>query len=214
MPSALPYVPNYGKIKGLFEKIASAKVPDAFTQAYLADTLGLKSGGDRPLIPLLKSLEFIDAASKPTAHYSTLKNPSKASITIAEGTRRAFAPLFAANEQAHKLPSDQLKGLIAQVAGSDEEVTRRTAGTFRTLIEVAGAGAFESSLSPDSYDADDSMRAQDRSNSSPPIKDAVREEIKHGLRPEFHYNIQIHLPSNANEETYLSIFNALRKSLS
>ena len=32
------------------------------------------------------------------------------------------------------------------------------------------------------------------------------------LRPEFHYNIQIHLPSNATEEVYLSIFNALRKT--
>jgi hypothetical protein len=33
-----------------------------------------------------------------------------------------------------------------------------------------------------------------------------------GLRPEFHYNIQIHLPNNATEEVYLNIFNALRKT--
>ena len=32
------------------------------------------------------------------------------------------------------------------------------------------------------------------------------------LRPEFHYNIQVHLPANATEETYLNIFNALRKT--
>jgi hypothetical protein len=32
-----------------------------------------------------------------------------------------------------------------------------------------------------------------------------------GLRPEFHYNIQVHLPSNGTEETYMNIFNAIRK---
>jgi hypothetical protein len=33
------------------------------------------------------------------------------------------------------------------------------------------------------------------------------------FRSEFHYNIQVHLPSNGTEETYLNIFNALRKAL-
>jgi hypothetical protein len=31
------------------------------------------------------------------------------------------------------------------------------------------------------------------------------------LRHDFHFNIQIHLPSNGTEDTYLNIFNALRK---
>jgi hypothetical protein len=33
-----------------------------------------------------------------------------------------------------------------------------------------------------------------------------------GMRTEFHYNLQIHLPANGNEETYLNIFNAIRKT--
>jgi hypothetical protein len=33
-----------------------------------------------------------------------------------------------------------------------------------------------------------------------------------GLRAEFHYNIQVHLPANGTEETYLNIFNAIRKT--
>jgi hypothetical protein len=31
------------------------------------------------------------------------------------------------------------------------------------------------------------------------------------LRPDFHYNLKIHLPANGSEEVYLNIFNALRK---
>jgi hypothetical protein len=213
MPSALPYVPNYGKIKALFEKVASARIPDAFTQAYLAETLGLKSGGDRPLIPLLKALGLIDPSGRPTSDYALLKNSQRAGATLARGIGRAFGPLFSSNENAHKLTGDELKGLIAQVAGSDEEVTRRTAGTFRTLVEIAGVNNFG---------VDGAFKEGETGESSAKPSGVVDETIeperahraRSGLRPEFHYNIQVHLPSNATEETYLNIFNALRKSLS
>jgi len=213
MPSALPYVPNYGKIKTLFEKVASARIPDAFTQAYLAETLGLKSGGDRPLIPLLKALGLIDPSGRPTADYALLKNSQRAGATLAQGIGRAFAPLFSANENVHKLSGDELKGLIAQVAGSDEEVTRRTAGTFRTLVEIAGVnnfGADETSKERVLAEQGGKTQAAADETSEPERMSRPRG----GLRPEFHYNIQVHLPSNATEETYLNIFNALRKSLS
>jgi hypothetical protein len=32
-----------------------------------------------------------------------------------------------------------------------------------------------------------------------------------GFTPQFHYNIQVQLPANGTEETYLNIFSALRK---
>lgn len=213
MPSALPYVPNYGKIKPLFEKISSAKVPDAFTQAYLAETLGLKSGGDRPLIPLLKALGLVDPSGKPTADYSLLKNSHRAGPTLARGVGRAFGPLFAANENAHKLSTEELKGLISQVAGSDDEVTRRTAGTFRSLVEIAGSNNFSHN------DAVEEPQARESNVKPAGAGDDAGEperspRSRAGFRPEFHYNIQVHLPSNATEETYLNIFNALRKSLS
>lgn len=213
MPSALPYVPNYGKIKALFEKVASARIPDAFTQAYLAETLGLKSGGDRPLIPLLKALGLVDPSGKPTADYALLKNSQRAGATLAQGIGKAFGPLFSANENAHKLSGDELKGLIAQVAGSDEEVTRRTAGTFRTLVEIAGVNNFGADApAKDRETVEPGAKPQGASDDAIETERAPRGRA--GLRPEFHYNIQVHLPSNATEETYLNIFNALRKSLS
>jgi hypothetical protein len=35
-----------------------------------------------------------------------------------------------------------------------------------------------------------------------------------GLRTDFHFNIQVHLPANGTEDTYLNIFNALRRTFS
>jgi len=209
MPTALPYVPSYGKIKALFEKVSSAKVPDAFTQTYLAETLGLASSADRPLIPLLRSLGLIDAAGRPSSDYPLLKNAQKAGPTLAAAVRTAYAAVFAANENAHKLNNEELKGLVAQVAGSDDEVTRRTAATFRTLVEIAGAKSFDEQPAHKPEAKEDSATGGD---DPPPVK-AIPTPIA-PLRSEFHYNIQVHLPSNGSEETYLNIFNALRKALS
>jgi len=211
MPTALPYVPSYGKIKTLFEKVASAKVPDAFTQTYLSETLGLSSSGDRPLIPLLRALNLIDAAGRPSADYPLLKNSQMSGAVLAKAIRHAYAPLFAANEKAHKLNNEGLKGLVAQVAGSDDEVTKRTAATFRTLVDVAGAKSFDAINEPTSPEPPPRSEKPEEAAEQLPVKQGVTTGT---IRPEFHYNIQVHLPSNGTEETYLNIFNALRKALS
>jgi hypothetical protein len=79
MPVSLPYLASNKNVDKLFSSIASAKVPETFTQQFLAQTLGLKASGDRPLIPLLRALGFIDASGRPTPEYRELKNPERAS---------------------------------------------------------------------------------------------------------------------------------------
>jgi hypothetical protein len=43
------------------------------------------------------------------------------------------------------------------------------------------------------------------------VDEEKTKKLGKGLRTEFHYNIQIHLPANGTEEMYLNIFNALRR---
>lgn len=208
MAKELPYLSSYKNVDALFKKIVSAKQPEAFTTRYLADVIGLKGSADRSLISLLKSLGFLDGSGRPTAAYGLLKNPIKASFAIADGIRQAYEPLFTADEKANELAFDQLKGLIAQVAGSDEGMTAKIAGTFNTLVKL---GNFSGSPTETKDEADnDSDDEEEKLDSS---KEAVKKlGAAHPLRPEFHYNIQIHLPSNATEDVYLSIFNAIRKA--
>lgn len=221
MPTPLPYVIAYGKIKTLFEKVASAKVPDAFTQNYLHDTLGMTSSGDRPLIPLMRALGFIDSAGKPSPDYASLKNSQRTPAVIAQGVKRAYAPLFASNENAHKLSGEELRGLVAQVTGAEEEITKRTAGTFKTLVELSDTKVLDGATPPPADAQDNSKDKQKDEKGDDEKRDTSAEELlaaqlvrKSPIRPEFHYNIQVHLPSNGTEETYLNIFNALRKALS
>jgi len=217
MAKELPYLPTYKNVGALFEKIEKAKVPDAFTVRYLADTIGLKGTGDRQLIGLLKKLGFLDNAGKPTPEYNQLKNQALAKLAIAEGIRKAYAALYAANESAHELPNDQLKALIAQVSGAEEVMTKLISGTFNALVKNADFSKKQEEQKPaDESEAQSDEAAPQESNSTknnrviprPPPPAAHQH-----FTPEFRFNIEVHLPSNGTEDTYLAIFNALRKAL-
>jgi hypothetical protein len=89
-------------------------------------------------------------------------------------------------------------------------MTTKILGTFKALVAAAD---FESdSLLKEEADG---VAAQEKKID----KEKEQEEASflnagrgfQGMRPEFHYNIQIHLPSNGSEETYMNIFNAIRK---
>jgi len=198
MAATLPYLSSNKNVAKVFERILAAKQPDAFTHAFLAGTIGLKGSNDRQLIPLLRALGFLDPSGRPTANYALLKNSSTASRALAEAIRTAYKPVFDASQDAQSLSSADLKGLIGQVAGTDEDMTSRISGTLNALTKLA----------------DFSTNDQAASKEEPP---ASKEETPPDgttakLRPEFHYNIQVHLPANATEETYLQIFNSLRKA--
>lgn len=211
MAKELPYLPSYKNVEKLFKAIDSAKKPDALTTRVLSDTFGIKGTGDRPLITLLKTLGFLDQSNKPTAEYDRLKNPAQAKFAIAAGVRKAYAPLFEANEKAHTLSGEELRGLIAQVAGADKGVSSKIAGTFNSLTKLADFS--ERTEAEDSQNGEDDDSEDDADEEGEDVSEKRKKlKSKGGLRPEFHYNIQIHLPDSAPEETYLRIFNAIRKT--
>ncbi len=207
MAQELPYLPSYKNVSELFQKAKSAKVPEAFTQKFLADTIGLKASTDRPLINLLRQLGFLDSSGKPTSRYSALKNEKIAGIEIARGIRQAYQPLFDANESAHRLDGTELKGLVAQVSGADTGTTSKIVGTFKSLTKLADFES-EGQLAEDDEASSKRIPAEDIDIQMP---DSNSFNKMSGMRPEFHYNFQIHLPSNGSEETYANIFNAIRK---
>lgn len=201
MPATLPYLSSNKNLETLFVKIASAKVPDNFTHKFLQQTIGLKGTNDRPLIPLLRNLGLLDTSNKPTPAYRQMKNAATAKATLASAIRKAYAPLFEADERADSLETEKLKGLVAQVAGTDDDMTARIVATFSALTKLADFNAAVPEAEPESEA--ESIQAE--------VPGGVPVPLARSLRPEFHYNIQIHLPANGTEENYLNIFNAIRK---
>jgi hypothetical protein len=204
MATSLPYLSSYKNVGTLFEKIASAKVPPKFTHEFLQNTIGLKGTNDRPLITLLRNMGFLDQSGTPTPTYSLLKNKDEHRAAIAGGIRHAYAPLFNANENSYELSGEKLKGLISQVTGTDADMSARIASTFSALSRLGDFSA----------DSRSKMKGKDQDTDvkeETPAGDEVKGKVK-DLRTEFHYNIQVHLPANGTEETYLNIFNAIRKT--
>jgi hypothetical protein len=203
MAASLPYLASYKNLPELFDRIATAKIPEKFTHDFLSTTIGLKSTNDRAFIPLLRHLGFLDQSSTPTPAYRLLKGHDRKGA-IANGMKRAYAPLFEADEDVHKLPLDRLKSLVAQVGGVDADATNRISNSFSALSRLADFEVKTDQNTPD-----------DKTDAKPDKKDSASENEErrtNGLRTEFHYNLQIHLPANGNEETYLNIFNAIRKT--
>ena len=185
MAADFPYLPSYKNVGKLFEKIASAKIPEAFTQKYLYETIGLKGQGDRPLIPLLKTLGFLDASNKPTPEFAKLKNPQLAKIALGVAIKKAYAPLFEANENANSLSLQDLKGLIAQVAGTDNDMTSRISGTFNSLVKLA-------SFSEIPAEDEESQKGQkEESDEKKEFTNSERGGQRKHMNAEFHYNLQI-----------------------
>jgi hypothetical protein len=203
MPTQLPYLASNKNLGVLFSKIQSAKIPDKFNHEFLRTTIGLKGSNDRALIPFLRSLGFIDQAGTPTSAYNLLKSKETAGAAIAAGIKKAYVGLFAADETANLHTGEKLRGLIAQVAGTDDEMTSRITNTFTALVKQGNFSDVTTKSDPEGpKDSEDEVEE----------KDVGQQKVGKNLRPEFHYNIQIHLPSNATEEVYLNIFNALRKT--
>lgn len=203
------YLPSYKNVGTIFDKIQAAKTPEAFTTRYLTDVIGLKSTADRSLINMLKKLGFLDASGRPTSTYGLLKNKDVAGAAIADGLKKAYAPLFEANENANELNVEQLKNLVSQVTGADVNGARQVAYTFNAIAKSANFAAKR-----EQKDGPGAAAGQDGANggAEPPLPPSSPQG--NGLRPDFHFNIQVHLPANGTEETYLNIFNALRRTFS
>jgi len=208
LAQTLPYLSSNKNVAELFEKILSAQKPSTFTHAYLQNTIGLKGTNDRPLIPMLRTLGFLDSANIPTPAYDLLKNKATAKGAIAAGVRKAWEPLFKANERANDLPPAELKGLLSQVSGAEESMVDWSARTFTAFAKLAD---FNVQPAPAQPEPPANEEPDENSDEIEALKNKKRLNTA-GLRPEFHYNIQIHLPGNGTEETYLNIFNALRRT--
>jgi hypothetical protein len=212
MAQALPYLSSNRNVPKLFEKILSAQKPSTFTHQYLPNIIGLKGTNDRPLIPLLRTLGFLDTANVPTSAYDLLKNQATAKGAIAAGVKRAYEGLFKANEKANELGPSELKGLLSQVSGADEKMVERSAGTFTALAKLADFST-QPDVATKEEETGDEENPEKNINEREKLKGKREADTSHqGLRPEFHYNIQIHLPGNGTEETYLNIFNAVRRT--
>jgi hypothetical protein len=198
--SKLPYLNAYGNITKALERIKSAATPPRFSQDFLETTLGMTGGGARPVLPFLKRTGFLGPDGTPTELYKEFRNPALAGAAAAKALKIGYAPIYAMDEEAHKLERSKLKGLVVQATGSDANApsVQAIVKSFEALNAFAD---FAVAAAP--------VETPETLDETPEMPNTG--QMIGGLN--LGYTINLHLPSTSDVGVYNAIFRSLRDNL-
>ncbi len=186
MPVPTTYFTSTRNVATMFGAIQKAGVPEKFSHTFLKN-LGFTSSSDRPLIPMLRALRFIDDTGAPTERYRRYKDRPRAKEVLAEALRDTYSELFAIDQEAHKKTVKDLDGMFARLSEKGESVVSKMAGTFKVLAELAD---FTAPQADDVDRADEADEAPGPEDVPPPQDEVGRLDA---IR--VHHDIHIHLPA-------------------
>ena len=110
-----------------------------------------------------------------------------------------YSELYAINVEIHKAPETEIKGAISRVTGKDEDGVNRIYNTFKALCNNAD---FKGNVAVENQVKEDDPQNDIPLTSTVPL-----------TTPQFHYNIQIHLPATTDISVYNAIFKSLKDNL-
>ncbi len=205
MIDSYPYMNTNGKISQILDKLRKAAEPAKFTYSFLKQ-LGFASTNDRAIIPLLKKLDFITEDSSPTEKYKDLRDTTRFRYVLGEQIKQLYSDLYAINTKIHEANEDEIKGAISRVTGKDETSVNRYYSTYKTLTDIA---EFEEPIIEE--------KPNNEIKQEPTKEQTHKTEPKHQIpiigSPDFHYNIQIHLPATTDISVYNAIFKSIKENL-
>jgi hypothetical protein len=208
MSDSYPYIISNNKIEPILAKIRSAAKPERFSTRETLAKWGFTASNDRAMVGVLKALGFLNENGTPTQDYDRLRDPNEWQYVVGERMRETYADLFAIDMNVNSAPENEVKGAMARVTGKDDESVKRYYATFKALANlarfdarparaIAGVGSSGSTKEPPR-----------------PMVPARGAGTDGNRRPDFHYNIQIHLPVTTDISVYNAIFRSIRENLS
>lgn len=209
----LPYVYSAATLVKMLGKIKIAAVPATFSQDFVSQTLLMKGGTARSVIPFIKKMGLVSDDGTPTDLYKQFRNNTKSASAIAECMRQLFAPLFAMNENVNTLSDSEIREMIVEATGSEKasKVTQLTLGTFKALNEIADYSSLPSS--------DTRMAAQETPHDQDDPLDATpgipleTADLRRAEGMNLSYTINLNLPPTSDIEVFNAIFRSLRQHL-
>jgi hypothetical protein len=201
-----PYTLQVGTFTKLLDKIKTAATPERFTQDSLASKLGMRGGTANSMIPLLKKAGFLSSDGTPTETYRRFRNPSQSGRAAADALRHGYKTLFEMNESAHELDDKELRGLVVQATGLEQNarVVHAITGTFKALKKYAQLGGEEESSREEKSSQEVSGNGAD---------EAHKTGAERAIGMNLSYTINLNLPATADVKVFDAIFRSLREHL-
>ena len=193
-----PYILNTGSLKSFLESIPKIGIPDKINTNTLP-MLGYKSTNDRPIVKILRFVDFIDAKGVPTQNYINFRDTSKAKIVMANAIRKAYSDLFKMYPDAHKKDDETLKNFFRPTTKAGEQVVERMVDTFKALCSFAHFEATAVESKAEEYAKVEKMELKGT------------QVLPSGIT--LNLNIQLVLPTTDDASVYDKIFKALKEHI-
>lgn len=209
--SSLPYVTSSGNIDKALNAIKAAAVPERVSQDFVKTILGIKGGSGDQITTFLKKIGFAGTDGTPTDIYKKFRNPTSSGNAVAYAIKQAYKPLFDRNEFLHKLPDDDLLGLIVEETGLAHD-SNPVKMIFSSLKHLKTFADFEGT------EAVIEKQINAGNSSSKPIlmptkPDTDRHLSKGGLGLNLGYTINLNLPATSDSAVFDAIFRSLKEHL-
>lgn len=202
MAESIPYVQAYGNITKALERIRQAQTPPRFTQDFLETKLSLTGGSARPVIPFLKRTGFLGSDGTPTDLYRRFRGTdTQSGAAAAEALHIGYAPLYQVNEYVHDAKDSDVKKIIVQVTGTEENssLVKSAFGSFKALRAFAN------------FDVATEEEAQEEVIA--PHQERVASATGAVGSLKLGYTINLNLPATSEIAVFDAIFKSLREHL-
>lgn len=195
-----PYINNTGRLREFLQKIRNKEIGiPAKLNTKTLPALGFKSSFDRPIIKILKFIDFLNSDGTPTEHI-TIFRTSEYGKVMARNLKEAYADLFELYTDAQKRSIEELIDFFSTKTTAGKQVLNYTVSTFNVLCEFA---EFEALSDVEVPPAAEEITVTVK---KPPIDPGISQFP-------LNINVEIKLPITENVEVYDKIFEALRRHL-
>ncbi len=214
------YLITVKNLDAFFDSLIGAKAPEAFTHKFI-ENLGFTSSNDRLYLSVLKGLGFLDENAIPTNRYFKFMDQSESKKVLAEAIEEAYGELFSVKTDAQKLEVSEIKNKLKTITQGkySDKVVGLMANTFKALCDYAEwsknndekKGASKETLPK--KEVESKVKNDDKKTEEGEAATSLLGVKFDNHGPDFHYNIQIHLPDSRDESVYDAIFKSLKKHL-
>ncbi|HEU5159785.1 MAG TPA: DUF5343 domain-containing protein [Streptosporangiaceae bacterium] len=205
---AIPAVIATNAIPRFLESIPKVGVPEKVDGNYLK-SLGFKNSNDMALVPLFKSLGFLDSGGKPTSIYRDYRaaDAEEAKRILGTAIRTFYSGLFMTYPDAHRKDDEALANWMRANTDKGAATQGRALRTFKVLRDSA------------SFDEAPQAQLREPSNAVAPSNGAqgsassARIHTHAQATPEVTINITLQIAATDDASIYDKFFASMKKHL-
>lgn len=196
-------------IPRFLDSIRKTAVPPKVDGNYLKG-IGFKSNNDTALIPLFKSLGFLDSSGKPTTVFRQYRGASEGEAKQILGTAvtACYSGLFSVYPDAYRKDDEALTNWLRANTDKGEATQKRALKTFKALRDAA---SFDETPPTPTEEPSVNGSAPGSSNGAAAVSAAQHIPIRTG--PDISINITLQIAATNDSSIYDKFFSSMRKNL-